>query len=264
LHRTLDLPARTKKPRQHGLTAIHEVGCPVGELRHILSDFHELLDIAKLGVGAAYITPKLEEKVALYREFQVECYFGGTLFEKFYYQSKIDDYVSYLKDLGVNWVEISTGTVDISLSDRARLIERFNKDFHVVSEVGSKDEQTVMPPSEWMREIQTLLDAGARYVITEGRNSGTAGVYRASGEIRTGLVADIISHLDVNRIIFEAPKPEHQMYFIKQVGTNVNLGNVPPRDLLLLEAQRCGLRYETFFVGDESRKAHADKADSGV
>jgi phosphosulfolactate synthase len=264
MHRTLDLPERTKKPRQHGLTAIHEVGCPIGELRYILSDFHEILDIAKLGVGAAYITPKLGEKVALYREFQVECYFGGTLFEKFYYQSKIDDYAAYLKDMDVKWVEISTGTVDISLTDRARLIERFNKDFHVLSEVGSKDEQTVMPPSEWMREIKTLLDAGARYVITEGRNSGTAGVYRASGEIRTGLVADIISHLDVNRIIFEAPKPEHQMYFIKNVGPNVNLGNVPPRDLLQLEAQRCGLRFETFFVGEKSGQARAGKTEAGI
>lgn len=262
MHRTLELPERTKKRRQYGLTAIHEVGCPLGELRHILSDFHEILDIAKLGVGAAYITPKLGEKIALYREFQVECYFGGTLFEKFFYQSKIDDYVAYLKDMGVKWMEISTGTVDISLADRTRLIEKFNKDFSVLSEVGSKDEQAVMPPSEWMREIRTLLDAGARYVITEGRNSGTAGVYRASGELRTGLIADIVSHLDVSRIIFEAPKPEHQMYFINNVGPNVNLGNIPPRDLLQLEAQRCGLRFETFYVGEKTGQKRAGKTEA--
>jgi len=158
----------------------------------------------------------------------------------------LDDYKSMMNKLGVNLLEVSCGTIDISLEDRIALIEDFKKDFKVLSEVGSKDTDTIMPPSVWIKEINTLLDAGCEYVITEGRNSGTAGIFRTSGEIRTGLVADIITQIDSAKLIFEAPTPKAQMYFINQVGPNVNLGNVALKDLLLLETQRLGLRSETF------------------
>ena len=165
---------------------------------------------------------------------------------KFYHQNKLADYKSMMKKLGVNLLEVSCGTIDISLEDRVALIEDFKKDFKVLSEVGSKDTDTIMPPSIWIKEINTLLEAGCEYVITEGRNSGTAGIFRTSGEIRTGLVADIITQIDSSKLIFEAPTSKAQMYFINQVGTNVNLGNVALKDLLLLETQRLGLRSETF------------------
>jgi phosphosulfolactate synthase len=145
-------------------------------------------------------------------------------------------------------VEISMGTIDIELEERVNLVKEFSQDFEVLSEIGSKDGEAIMPPSVWINELNTLLDAGCKYVITEGRNSGTAGVYRPSGEIRTGLIADIITSVPAEKIIFEAPQPKAQMFFINQVGANVNLGNVNPNDLLLLEAQRCGLRSETFFL----------------
>ena len=201
-----------------------------------------------MGVGTAYITPRLKEKIDLYFSYGVKVYFGGTLFEKFYHQNKLAEYKQFMQQHNIEWVEISCGTIDIDLETRISLVKEFSKDFNVLSEVGSKDSEQVMPPSQWNFEIKSLLEAGCKYVITEGRNSGTAGVYRANGEIRTGLIADIIKDIDVDKIIFEAPIPKGQMYFITQVGSNVNLGNVNPKDVLLLETQRRGLRSETFYV----------------
>ena len=244
----LDLPQRTKKSRSYGINSIHDVKLTTGELRNILEDHSQYMDVAKLGVGTALVVPKLKEKIELYQQHDVEVYFGGTLFEKFYHQNRLDDYKRLLNDFNVNLLEVSCGTIDLTIEERIRIIEDFKKDFNVLSEVGSKDSEAVMAPSTWLTEIQQLLDVGCQYVITEGRNSGTAGIYRGSGEIRTGLVADIIKNVDAKKIIFEAPTAASQMFFINAVGVNVNLGNVNPLDLLLLEAQRVGLRSETFYI----------------
>ena len=248
MQKYLSLPNRTVKPRTFGLTCVHDVQYSIGQLKNILTDYSDYIDIAKLGVGAAYVTPRLSEKIKLYTSFGVKVYFGGTLFEKFYYQKKLSEYKAYLKEYDIDTLEISTGTIDISLEERIDLVKEFSSEFNVFSEIGSKDGEAIMPPSVWIHELNSLLDAGCNYVITEGRNSGTAGVYRPSGEIRTGLIADILSSVPVDRIIFEAPQPKAQMFFINQIGANVNLGNVNPHDLLLLEAQRVGLRSETFFL----------------
>ena len=244
----LDLPQRTKKSRSYGINSIHDVKLTTGELRNILEDHSQYMDVAKLGVGTALVVPKLKEKIELYQQHDVEVYFGGTLFEKFYHQNRLDDYKRLLNDFNVNLLEVSCGTIDLTIEERIRIIEDFKKDFNVLSEVGSKDSEAVMAPSTWLTEIQQLLDVGCQYVITEGRNSGTAGIYRGSGEIRTGLIADIIKNVDAKKIIFEAPTAASQMFFINAVGVNVNLGNVNPLDLLLLEAQRVGLRSETFYI----------------
>jgi len=244
----LDLPQRTNKSRSFGINSIHDVKLTTGELRNILEDHSQYMDVAKLGVGTALVVPKLKEKIELYQQHDVEVYFGGTLFEKFYHQNRLDDYKRLLNDFNVNLLEVSCGTIDLTIEERIHIIEDFKKDFNVLSEVGSKDSEAVMAPSTWLTEIQQLLDVGCQYVITEGRNSGTAGIYRGSGEIRTGLVADIIKNVDAKKIIFEAPTAASQMFFINAVGVNVNLGNVNPLDLLLLEAQRVGLRSETFYI----------------
>lgn len=244
----LSLPARTKKPRQIGLTSIHEVGVPLGELRSILEDYAAFVDIAKLGIGSAYVTPNLHEKVKLYHDHDVLVYFGGTLFEKFYSQGKLEGYLDFLREHNVKWIEVSNGTIDISLEERLRIVERIKDEFTVLAEIGCKDTSVVMPPSKWITEMKSLLDAGCKYVITEGRDSGTAGIYRPTGELREGLLADVLGAIDPAFIIFEAPQPKMQMRFINNVGTNVNLGNVRPRELLLLESQRIGLRNETFEV----------------
>ena len=247
----LNIPQRTSKNREVGITSIHDVSLTRSQLRAILEDHYNFLDIAKLGVGSAYVTPYLEEKIQLYTDAKVEVYFGGTLFEKYFSQNKLEAYLAYLDTYHIKTIEVSCGTIDISLKKRADLVKQLSKDYTVYAEVGSKDTETIMPPSQWIDELNTLLAAGAKYVITEGRNSGTAGVYRTSGELRTGLVADIINQVPVEKIIFEAPSPKSQMYFINQVGPDVNLGNVNPYDLLLLEAQRCGLRSETFYISTE-------------
>lgn len=244
----LDLPSRTLKKRTHGINSIHDVRLTTSELKNILDDHSDFLDIAKLGVGTAMVVPRLKEKIDIYQQHDVEVYFGGTLFEKFYYQNRLEDYKRFMDDNNISLVEISNGTIELDLESRIKTIRDFKNNFDVLSEVGTKDADEIMAPSVWLKEINALIDEGCRYVITEGRNSGTAGIYRKGGEIRTGLVDDIINSIDTKKLIFEAPTAESQMYFINKVGVNVNLGNINPLDLLLLEAQRVGLRSETFYI----------------
>lgn len=243
----LDLPIRQTKPRQNGLTMITDKGDSLMQVRSLLESYSGFLDIVKLGVGTAFVEPKLDEKIALYKEFGIEVYFGGTLFEKFYSQNQMDAYVDFLKRHQINCIEISTGTVDINLQDRAEMVRQLKTQFkYVYAEVGAKDNERIMSPKEWVEEMKILLDAGADKVIAEGRDSATAGIYRPSGEVREGLIKDVVSEIDVNRIIFEAPDARTQMYFINLFGCNVNLGNVALNDILLLETQRQALRFETF------------------
>jgi len=243
----LHLPHRTEKPRQYGLTAITDLGLTVPELRNVLETYAPFLDIAKFGIGSAYLTPRIDEKIALYREHGVIPYFGGTLFEKFYQQKKVTAYLKYLRAHKIEWIEISNGTIELPLEKRAKLIKEICGEFKVITEVGCKDAHFVMPPSQWIEELSTALESGSSYVITEGRDSATAGIFRESGEIREGLLSDILKSIDPKRTIFEAPTPKTQMFFINLIGANVNLGNVAAKDLLILESQRQSLRYETFF-----------------
>lgn len=249
----LTLPRRTPKPRHYGLTSVHDISMTVGELQHILADQHEFVDIAKLGIGTAYITPRLREKIALYQESGVEVHFGGTLFEKFYHFASVDDYKRYMEQMGVHWCEISSGTLDIPLDERVQLVKNLSQNFVVIAEVGNKDEQHVMPAEQWIQEIHALLEAGCRYVVTEGRASGNAGIYHPNGEVKSDLIEEILRTVDPRQIIFEAPVPKMQATFTKQVGANVNLGNVALRDLLFVESLRNGLWSETFFLHDPVR-----------
>jgi phosphosulfolactate synthase len=244
----LTLPERTSGNRTYGLTSVIDFGTPLGELKNILADYGDIVDIAKIGIGSAYVTPNLREKINLYKEHQIKPYCGGTLFEKCYYQNKIPEYLAYLNSVGIEWLEISNGTLDIPLQERLDLISQIKNDFHVIAEVGSKDSNNEMPITDWKKEIKVLLDAGCDYVITEGRDSGTSGIYDKCGTVKSNLVQELLKDLDARKIIFEAPSAKHQMYFIKEIGPNVNLGNVKLHDVLVLESQRRGLRSETFFL----------------
>ena len=246
----LSLPKRTSGNRTYGLTSIMDLGTPLGELKHILSDYSYIIDIAKIGIGSGYVTPNLKKKIDLYQEYQIKPYCGGTLFEKCYYQNKIPEYLGFLRHLGIEWIEISNGTLDIPIQERLKLINRLVKEFHVIAEVGSKDIGIDMPISAWREEISLFLEAGCDYVITEGRDSGTAGIYERDGNVRSNLIRELLENLDSKKIIFEAPSSKQQMYFINEIGPNVNLGNVKLDDVLVLEAQRCGLRSETFYMED--------------
>lgn len=250
----LQLPNRTTEERTYGLTSIVDFGTPLGELEHILEDYHQYIDIAKIGIGSAYVTPNLKDKIRLYQSYQIKPYCGGTLFEKCYQQNKVSDYLSWLAGLGIEWLEISNGTLDIPLQERLDLISELKKDFHVIAEVGSKDSECNMSILDWRTEITLLLHAGCRYVITEGRDSGTAGIYDKNGSIKSDLIKQLLENIDYRKVIFEAPSHKHQMYFINEIGPNVNLGNVKLNDVLILETQRQGLRSETFDLEDHEWK----------
>jgi phosphosulfolactate synthase len=169
-------------------------------------------------------------------------------------KKKIPEYLSFLQDLGIEWLEISNGTLDIPINERLRLISQLKNDFHIIAEVGSKDPNLEMSISGWKEEISLFLEAGCEYVITEGREPGTSGIYEKCGDLKSDLIQELVRDVDCKKIIFEAPSAKHQMYFIKEIGPNVNLGNVKIRDVLILEAQRCGLRSETFFLeGNECK-----------
>lgn len=247
----LNLPSRTTENRTYGLTSIADFGVPIGELKHFLEDYSCYIDIAKLGVGSAYVTPNLKEKVALYKSYNIKPYFGGTLFEKCFLQEKMEDYIAFLKDFDIEWIEVSTGTLDIPLEERIRLVSQLKADFHVLGEVGSKDGDAHMTLTEWVNEMNALLQAGCEYVITEGRDSGTSGIYNKDGAVKTDLILEVIKNVNEKKVIFEAPTAKHQMFFINQLGANVNLGNVRLHDTLLLEAQRKGLRNETFYLEEQ-------------
>lgn len=248
----LDVPLRTQGERSYGLTSIADFGTPLGQLEAYLQDYHAYIDIAKIGIGSAYVTPNLQEKIKLYKKYNIIPYCGGTLFEKCFIQEKLDEYAKSLQTLGIEWIEISNGTIDIPLHKRISLIKKLKQHFNVIAEVGSKDQDKEMPLSEWEHEINLLLATGCKYVITEGRDSGTAGIYNRSGNVNMDLINQISQNIDVNKVIFEAPTPKQQMFFINQFGANVNLGNVKLQDVLVLESQRLGLRSETFFLGEKT------------
>jgi phosphosulfolactate synthase len=250
----LNLPERTIKERSFGLTSIIDTGVPTGELHHILADYHDIIDFAKLGVGSAYVTSGIKSKIELYKSYNIHPYCGGTLFEKCYVQNKFNDYLKYLDGLGIEWIEISSGVLEIPLDERLQIVQNAKKHFSVIAEVGSKDETSQMPVSEWLVEVNAMIDAGCRYVIAEGRGSGTAGIYSGNGEIRSDIVLDLFKNVDPNKMIFEAPTSKSQAFFINHLGTNVNLGNVNPHDVLLLEVQRNGIRTETFFLENDARQ----------
>lgn len=247
----LKLPFRTKKFREYGITSITDFGVPIGELKNILEDYAPFIDFVKLGVGTAYIAPNVKEKINLYKEYNINPYCGGTLFEKAYLQNKIDDYLIYLKQIDVDWIEISTGVLSIPIEERIRLVEKMNRDFCVIGEVGSKELEK-NDEIDWKMEMNALIDAGCQYVTAEGRDSGTAGIYQKNGNVKKEILAEIFSHVDHTKIIFEAPTAKSQMFFINLFGPNVNLGNVNIHDVLLLETQRNCLRAETFFL-EESK-----------
>lgn len=244
----LKLPERYLKPRTAGITEVMDVGTPITLLKDYLDDFHPYIDFIKFGIGSALITPKMIEKIKLAKQHQIEVWFGGTLFEKFYSQNQLNAYIDFMHEHQVTWVEVSSGTLDQDPESLLKCVEILKNDFHVVAEVGSKDITKIMPPSQWVHEIKDLLALDCDYIILEGRESATAGMYRQTGELREGLVADIIAEIDKNRLIFEAPIASTQNHFINQFGANVNLGNIKIQDILMLESQRQALRNDTFFL----------------
>ena len=238
---------RTLKPRDNGITSLIDEGMPIDIIESYLKENHKLIDIVKFGQGTALVMPNLKKKIKLFKKYNIQPYFGGTLFEKFFYEKNMDNFFKLLEEFSIKHVEISNGTVDISLKDRVKLIQNIKKKYTILSEVGCKDSSHEMPVNVWIKEINELIKAGSKYIILEGRNSGTAGIYTKDGKIKKNIVEAILKKFHKNKFIFECPTSISQMYFINLIGKNVNLGNIDIKDIVLLECQRQNLRNETFF-----------------
>ncbi len=250
----MDIPQRSGKPREHGITHVIDRGLSVAEADGLLEVAGDAVDIVKLGWGTALVSGNLSAKLERYREHGVPVVLGGTLTELAIRQRKVDGLIDWMRELGLQHVEVSDGTIELESGVKRRLIERLAGEFTVLAEVGSKDADFIMAPYVWVEQIEADLAAGAWKVIAEARESGTAGIYRASGEVRTGLIDEIVHAIDPARLIFEAPQREQQVWLLKSFGTECNLGNIAPADVLSLETLRLGLRSDTverFALGGE-------------
>jgi phosphosulfolactate synthase len=241
----LGLRPRSPKPRSSGLTHVMDKGLNIREIEGLFDTAGDYVDIVKLGWGTSYVTNNLEKKIALYRSLDTPVVCGGTLFEVVYGLDKIDEFKSWLVHHRFSHVEISDGTLEIPRERKLELIADFARDFTVLSEVGSKDDEVNFAPYLWVQWIAEELDAGAWKVITEAREGGTAGIFRPTGEMRTGLVDEIAHSIDFHEVIFEAPAKSAQAWFVKHFGPEVNLGNIAPEEVIPLETLRLGLRGDT-------------------
>jgi phosphosulfolactate synthase len=231
--------------RDGGLTHVLDKGLGRRAVEDFLETAGSYVDIVKLGWGTAYVTGDLDHKLAPYRAAGKPIVVGGTFFEAVLAQDKLDEYKRWLQELGLTHVEISDGTLEIPRERKLELIEDFARDFTVLSEVGSKDADVVFAPYEWVEWIKEEKEAGAWKVITEAREGGTAGIFRPSGEMRTGLVDEIAHSIEVDDLVWEAPTKASQAWFIKHFGPTVNLGNIPPDEVIPLETLRLGIRGDT-------------------
>ncbi|MDX6482299.1 MAG: phosphosulfolactate synthase [Gaiellaceae bacterium] len=226
-----------------GLTHVLDKGLGPRAWEDVLETSGIYIDVVKLGWGTAYVTPNLRRKLEVLREKPVVI--GGTFFEVVYAKDSLDEYKQWLRDLGLTHVEISDGTVEIPRERKLELIADFARDFTVLSEVGSKDSSVEFESAEWTSWLREELDAGAWKVITEAREGGSAGTFTSSGEMRTDLLTEIGDAVPLDDVIFEAPTKAAQVWFIKQFGPGVNLGNIPPDEVIPLETLRLGLRGDT-------------------
>jgi len=242
----LDLPQRSAKPRERGITHVLDSGLSVAEVESLIEVAGAAVDLVKLGWGTAVVTENLDAKLACYRAHDIPVVLGGTLTELAIAQDRVGELIDWLCQLDLRHVEISDGAIQLAHERKLELIERFaGEGFTVLSEVGSKDAAFIMAPYVWVEQIRSELDAGAWKVIAEARESGTAGIYRADGEVRTGLIDEIAHEVPVEQLLFEAPRKEQQVWFLQRFGHEVNLGNIAPRDVLSLETMRLGLRADT-------------------
>lgn len=241
----LDLPERSRKPRQRGMTHVIDRGLSVAEVEGLMETAGDSVDIVKLGWGTAVVSANLQPKLACYAAHGVPVVLGGTLTEVAIRQGRLDGLVAWLRELGLQHVEVSDGTLALDGARKCEIIASLAQQFTVFSEVGNKDADFIMAPYRWVEEIEAELAAGATKVITEARESGNAGIFRADGEVRTGLIDEIVHAVDPDLLIFEAPRKEQQVWFLLQFGAECNLGNIAPSDVLSLETLRLGLRSET-------------------
>jgi phosphosulfolactate synthase len=245
----LELPPRSEKPREEGITHVIDRGLSLAEIDGLIEVAGSCVDLVKLGWGTAVATENLDAKLASYRGHGIPVVLGGTLTELAIAQERFEELISWVHELGLTHFEISDGTIALEHEHKVELIRRLAAEFTVLSEVGSKDDTgAITPPYLWVEQMKRELEAGAWKVIAEGRETGTAGIFRPTGEVREGLIGEIVHEVDPARILFDAPRKEQQVWFVRRFGPNVNLGNVPVGEVLALETLRRGLRSDTLDV----------------
>lgn len=257
-----NLPERTVKPRQLGFTMAMDKGLSVRQAEDFMSITSTHVDIVKLGWATSYVTPNLKDKIKVYADAGVPCYFGGTLFEAFIIRDQFDDYRKLLDTYKMSFAEVSDGSIDLDHDKKCEYIHKLKSQVTVLSEVGSKDADKIIPPYRWIELMQKELEAGAWKVIGEAREGGNVGLFRGTGEVRSGLVQEILTKIPFEKIIWEAPQKAQQVWFIKLLGANVNLGNIAPEEVVPLETIRLGLRGDTFlhFLGLERKRDNSTPA----
>lgn len=241
-----NIPDRTQKPRVNGLTMVMDKGLSVRQVEDFLEVASPHTDIVKLGWSTSYVTPNLENKLKIYRDAEIPVYFGGTLFEAFIIRNQFDDYRKILDKYDMKFAEVSDGSINIPHDEKCEYIRKLSDQVTVISEVGSKDAAKIFAPYKWISLMKAEIEAGSWKVIAEARESGNVGLYRDSGEVRQGLVDEILTQIPAETIIWEAPQKAQQVWFIKLIGTNINLGNIAPADVIPVETLRLGLRSDTF------------------
>lgn len=241
----IPLPARSTKPRAAGLTHVLDGGLGPAEVESLLAVAGSHIDVVRLGWGSALVTDGLVEKLAIFARHDVPVMLGGTLTELAWAKGRVSALCDWLDELGIDRIEVSSGTLPIPREEKARLVSELSARFTVYAEVGEKAADSIMAPYVWVEEIREMLDAGAALVVCEGRAGGTAGLHRTTTETRTGLVEEIAHVFDPAQLVFEAPRDDQQIWFIQRFGADVNLGNVPPSSVVSLASLRLGLRSDT-------------------
>ena len=241
------IPTRSSSPREEGLTMVMDKGLSINEAKNMITASAKHIDIVKLGFGTAYVTENLEEKIKLYTDAGLNVYFGGTLFEAFIIRDMFDEFVELVEKFDLKMVEVSDGSIELDHEKKCEYIRILSKTVTVLSEVGSKSAEVLIPPYKWIEMMEKELAAGSWKVIAEAREGGNVGICRDTGEVRSDLIEEILTKIPKNKILWEAPKKDQQVWFIKLMGANVNLGNIAPNEIIPLECLRLGLRGDTFF-----------------
>ncbi len=241
------IPERPIKPRNSGITMVMDKGLSIREAEDFMSVGSEYTDYVKLGFGTSLITPGFDWKIKLYKKAGTIPYFGGTLFEAFIIRDMFREFVEFLDKYEIELVEISDGSYDIEHKMKLEYINKLSEKRTIISEVGSKKKNVIYTPDEWVAMMKTELEAGSVKVIAEARESGTVGIYNEDGSANDTIICSIAEHVRLDNVIWEAPLKSQQVWFIKNFGANVNLGNIAPAEIIPLESLRLGLRGDTFF-----------------
>ena len=243
-----NIPVRPDKPRQKGLTMVMDKGISTLEAEGLMETCSSYIDIIKFGFGTSLISKNISKKIKLYKKNGIKLYLGGTLFEAYIVRNMFKEYCDLVNNLELNTVEISDGSIEMNHNKKCEYINKLaNQNITVFSEVGYKSSDKIIAPSKWIELMEKELKAGSWKVIAEARESGNVGLYRSSGEVRSDLIEEILTKIPKEKILWEAPKKQQQVFFIKLLGPNVNLGNIGTNDIIPLESLRLGLRGDTFF-----------------